>query len=56
MEHPYIASVAQPCEELCRTAVKLLLALLQGEQPADPEVILPYNIIVRESTCAIAET
>ena len=56
MEHPYITSVAQPCKELGRTAVKQLLALLQGEQLADPEVILPYNIIVRESTCAIAET
>jgi LacI family transcriptional regulator, repressor for deo operon, udp, cdd, tsx, nupC, and nupG len=56
MDHPYITSVEQPCKDLGRTAVKLLLALLQGEQPADPEVILPYNIIVRESTCAIAET
>ena len=56
MEHPYITSVVQPCKELGRTAIKLLLTLLQGKQPANPEVILPYNISVRESTCAIAET
>lgn len=56
MEHPYITSVAQPCKELGRTAIKLLLMLLQGKQPAKPEVILPYTVSVRESTCTIAET
>ena len=56
MEHPYITSVVQPCKELGHTAIKLLLTLLQGKQPANPEVILPYNISVMESTCAIAET
>lgn len=55
MEHPYITSVVQPCKELGHTAIKLLLTLLQGEQPENPEVILPYSISVRESTCAIAE-
>lgn len=50
MVHPYLTTMAQPCAELGRTALKMLLALIKGEHLENKKVTLPYKFIEREST------
>jgi LacI family transcriptional regulator len=48
--HPALTTVRQPIEELGRSAVNTLLALLSGLDAACSQVTLPTELIVRQST------
>lgn len=54
MFHPYLTTVVQPCTELGSRAVEMLHELLTEGSIQNPEVTLPYNFIIRESTCSPA--
>jgi LacI family transcriptional regulator, repressor for deo operon, udp, cdd, tsx, nupC, and nupG len=45
-----LTTVHQPVEEQGRAAGRLVLALLEGDTPANPHVTLPTSLIVRAST------
>ena len=47
---PPLTTIAQPAEEFGRTAVSLLVDLLNGKLTKAPKVIMPFELIVREST------
>ncbi len=47
---PPLTTVAQPAEEFGSTAVSLLVDLLEGQIKKVPNVILPFELIVRAST------
>ena len=47
---PPLTTIAQPAEEFGRTAVTLLVDLLNGKIRKAPKVIMPFELIVREST------
>jgi len=44
--------VRQPVESICRAAVSTLLAQLNGQRPADTEMLFAPDLIVRDSTAA----
>lgn len=46
---PTITAIRQPVEELGSTACNLLFTLLEGKAPAQKSIILPTEVIVRES-------
>jgi LacI family transcriptional regulator len=50
--HPTLTTVRQPIEELGRTAVNTLLAMIAGLHAATTQVTLPTDLIVRQSTAA----
>ena len=47
---PPLTTIAQPAEEFGRTAVSLLVDLLNGKLRKAPKVIMPFELIVRDST------
>ncbi|RDV25596.1 LacI family transcriptional regulator [Alteromonas aestuariivivens] len=47
---PPLTTIAQPAEEFGRTAVTLLIDLIEQKLTKAPTVIMPYELIVREST------
>ena len=47
---PPLTTIAQPAEEFGRTAVTLLVDLLNGKIRKAPKVIMPFELITREST------
>ncbi len=47
---PPLTTIAQPAEEFGRTAVTLLVDLINGKIKKAPKVIMPFELIVREST------
>ncbi len=47
--HPTITAIRQPVEEIGSTVSNLLFTLLEGKTPVHRNVILPTEIIVRES-------
>lgn len=47
---PALTTVAQPAEELGKTAFQSLLTLIEGRELQHPEVVLPYEFVVRKST------
>lgn len=47
---PPLTTIAQPAEEFGRTAVTLLVDLLNDKIRKAPKVIMPFELIVREST------
>ncbi len=49
MFHPYVTTVAQPCFELGVTAMEMLQCALT-QRPMEREVLLPYKLMVRESS------
>lgn len=49
MFHPYVTTIVQPCFQIGRTAVDLVCGLIQ-RQPVPLEVILPHELMVRESS------
>lgn len=50
MVHPYLTTVAQPCHEMGRRSVDLLLDGLQArEEGPDRRTFLPYRLMERES-------
>ena len=51
--HPYLTTVAQPCHEMGRRSVDLLLDGLQArEESPDRRTFLPYRLMERESAAA----
>lgn len=47
---PALTTVAQPAEELGKTAFQSLLTLIEGKELQSTEIVLPYEFVVRKST------
>lgn len=47
---PPLTTIAQPAEEFGRTAVSLLIDVLQGRMTKAAKVILPFELVIRGST------
>ncbi|AFV00485.1 LacI family DNA-binding transcriptional regulator [Simiduia agarivorans] len=47
---PALTTVAQPAEELGKTAFQSLLTLIEGRELQNSEIVLPYEFVVRKST------
>ena len=51
MFHPYLTTVAQPCYEMGRMSVELLVAMLRGKDaPPVGRNFVPYRFVERESS------
>ena len=48
--HPALTTVRQPISEMGRAAVNSLLGLVAGLEVATPQITLPTELMVREST------
>lgn len=51
--HPALTTVRQPLQQMSRSAVNTLLALIAGIAPASPQVTLPTELVVRASTAPV---
>jgi LacI family transcriptional regulator len=49
---PPLTTVRQPIHEMATTAANILVSVLQGQEPPDPVVEIPTELVVRKSTCA----
>jgi LacI family repressor for deo operon, udp, cdd, tsx, nupC, and nupG len=49
---PALTTIAQPAEEIGTVAMDLLLRIIEGENLANVEVLLPTQFMVRQSTAA----
>ena len=49
MFHPYVTTIVQPCFQIGHTALDLVCKLIQHQQ-VPQEVILPHQLVVRESS------
>jgi LacI family repressor for deo operon, udp, cdd, tsx, nupC, and nupG len=47
---PPLTTILQPKLDIGRESMKLLCDLLAGKPPAKPRVVLPYQLVVRDST------
>ncbi|BDP43547.1 LacI family transcriptional regulator (plasmid) [Deinococcus aetherius] len=47
---PALTTVRQPLQEMGAAAVRMLLALTRGEPPAEPHLLFPTTLVVRDST------
>jgi DNA-binding LacI/PurR family transcriptional regulator len=52
--NPGISAVAQPSEEIAAVGWRMLRQLIAGEEPAEPHVRLPAQLIIRGSTIRVA--
>lgn len=52
---PMLTTISQPAEEFGSTAVTLLMDVLNGKYSRTPHIILPYELIVRNSTGPVPE-
>ncbi len=51
MFHPYLTTVAQPCYDMGVKSLELLMDIITGKREMAAErVLLPHNLVVREST------
>ncbi|GHF13398.1 DNA-binding transcriptional regulator CytR [Kordiimonas sediminis] len=48
--HPPLTTIAQPTEEFGASAMAILFDLMDGQEPAERNRIVPYKLIVRDST------
>ena len=56
MFHPFLTTVAQPCYEMGRKRLELLLALLgSGAARSSERSFVPYRLVERESSAPYAE-
>lgn len=53
--HPPLTTVRQPMQQMGRSAVNTLLAMLAGIEPASPVITFPTELIVRGSTAPPAK-
>ncbi len=53
--HPALTTVRQPVDELGRAAVSTLLAMIAGLGAATPQLTLPTELVVRESSGPVAK-
>lgn len=51
--NPPLTSVRMPLEEMCTEAVKMVIAISEGQRPPDPHLMLPISLTVRSSCGAI---
>ena len=51
--HPSLTTVQLPVVELARRASEMVVELINGEQPDEPQVLLSANLIVRNSCRAL---
>ncbi|WP_372749593.1 LacI family DNA-binding transcriptional regulator [Litorivivens sp.] len=51
--HPRLTTVNQPRNRIGEQVMKMMLAMLAGENPTEPRMVLPHELVVRESTCAV---
>lgn len=51
--YPPLTTVRQPLQQIGRSAVNSLLALIAGIEPASPQVTLPTDLVVRTSTAPL---
>ena len=51
--HPPLTTVRQPTDRIGRSAVNMLLKLIEGDQGAMPEIVEP-EFIARQSTAPLA--
>lgn len=50
---PPLTTIAQPVEEIGRRCVEVLLDIIDGKEVGTPNVILPHELVVRESSKAL---
>lgn len=50
--HPALTTVRQPLSQMARAAVNLLLAMIAGVEPPSPQITLPTQLIIRDTTMA----
>lgn len=50
--NPALTTVSQPAEQIGEKSADLLLQLIEGKKPNQTEFVLPYDFVIRESTCA----
>lgn len=55
MFHPFLTTVAQPCYEMGRRSLSLLLGLLQGDAPPVGRRWAPHRLVVRESSGPVGD-
>ena len=51
--HPQLTTVRQPLQQMARASVNLRLALVAGLDAPSEQIVLPTQLIVRESTVAL---
>ncbi|MCR6651181.1 MAG: LacI family transcriptional regulator [Cellvibrionaceae bacterium] len=49
---PGLTTMAQPAEEIGKLAMDTLLRVIEGEELSNLELVLPTEIVIRQSTCA----
>ncbi|MDX3774219.1 LacI family DNA-binding transcriptional regulator [Chromatiaceae bacterium AAb-1] len=52
---PGLTTIDQPAEQLGRQAMRALYQLMQGKPLAQQHIVLPYQLVVRDSTAAITD-
>lgn len=53
---PPLTTISQPAEEFGRTAVSQLVDVLNGKTRRAPKIIIPFDLVVRESTGPVPVT
>lgn len=48
---PGLTTMAQPAEEIGKLAMDTLLRVIEGEELSNLELVLPTEIVIRQSTC-----
>ncbi|MGY2050323.1 LacI family DNA-binding transcriptional regulator [Methylobacterium sp. JK268] len=48
--HPTLTTIRQPMREMARAAVNLLLAMIAGIEPPTHRIVLPTELVARQST------
>lgn len=52
---PPLTTIAQPAEAIGATCATLLLDLIDGRRPEETRLILPHELLIRESTKAVSK-
>ena len=47
--HPALTTVALPKEEIGRKSAEMLIALMQGREPEQRQILLEPKLVIRES-------
>lgn len=57
MFHPHLTTVSQPCYDMGRKSVDVVLNMIQSENPANPgREFLQHSLVLRESAAAAPES
>lgn len=55
MFHPYLTTVAQPCYEMGRRSLSLLMDMIEGRETSPSGIFMEHRLTVRESAATPAE-